>query len=70
MTQPGQPASNLFFSPDERTEAFRSEVVQQLQRQSRSLHSIRGILMFFLILFLVGVLIMIVVMFANFQTGP
>ena len=67
MTTP-PPNANLQFSEEQRTEVFRREVMGQLERQTKHLDSIRTILTFFTIMFLVGALIMIILVVANAQT--
>ncbi len=56
------PIDNSQFTEEERTEAFRREVMYNLVKQTKSLDSIRSILMFFTILFVVGVVLWIIVM--------
>lgn len=49
-----QPIDNGQFTEEQRAEAYRLESMQQMQRQTKALESIRGILVFFLIIFIVG----------------
>jgi hypothetical protein len=53
MTMP----DNSQFTEEERTEAFRREVMQQLVTQTRSLDTVKTILVFWMILTIVGIVI-------------
>jgi|1185.fasta_scaffold347276_2 hypothetical protein len=55
MTMP----DNSQFTEEERTEAFRREVMQQLVTQTRSLDTVKTILVFWMILTIVGIVIAI-----------
>jgi hypothetical protein len=48
---------NSQFTEEERTEAFRREVMQQLVAQTKSLDTVKTILVFWMIVTIVGIVI-------------
>ena len=50
-----QPIDNSQFTEEQRAEAYRVESMLQMQRQTKALESIRGIMLFFTALFVLGV---------------
>jgi hypothetical protein len=50
-----QPIDNSQFTEEQRSEAFRLEVMQQLRLQTKALGTIRTIMVLFTVLFCIGV---------------
>jgi hypothetical protein len=56
-----QPIDNSQFTEEQRTEAFRVEVMRHMESQTKALDTIRTILVLFTVLFCIGVLISVIV---------
>ncbi|HET6914864.1 MAG TPA: hypothetical protein VFH56_02125 [Acidimicrobiales bacterium] len=50
-----QPIDNSQFTEEQRAEAYRVESMRHMERQTQALESIRGIMLFFTALFVIGV---------------
>jgi hypothetical protein len=65
----GRNVDNSQFTEEQRTEAYRTESMEQMVRQTRALESIRSILTFFTVIFVIGAVIFIMMSVAAAQTG-
>lgn len=59
------PIDNSQFTEGQQTEAFRREVTAQLMRQAKAQESIRSILIFFFVVFMLGFVIAVLVIANN-----
>ena len=57
-----QPIDNSQFSEEQRAEAYRQATMQHMERQTKALEKIKGTLDFFLIVFIIGVVLAVILL--------
>lgn len=64
-----EPTDNSQYTDAQLTDVYRREHMAHLERQTKALESIRGIMLFFTILFVLGVVIWVLVTLSASSSG-